>query len=459
MRIRLFWARQRALRRGYERACRLGGVLALAFSLFLVAGAVQAQAALAAPEAGGTLAFTAPSYSGTIGGPPGTRVTVHGSSWIAYNSVALALTTQARNCNNAVALSAFPTTSSGTFTASFNWPAAANQVGAYYVCGIQGNKDPVFSHNTFSLLSSSPASLSFTPNAVSAGDTITLSGSNWLPAPQTVNIVVVPCQSLCAQPPVAQLEVVTGNDGSFTQSVTISSNAVTNGYYVQATNSLAAIAATAGPLRVTGQAAPSGTPSVTATRPTQGGLVTPPSNTKTALKDALVAAGLGLLALLVLIGVVVFFLTRARRGPDLHAPSQSQEPAHWDAWSAEGRPSPRPGTARRVDDTQAYWEMPQLPPSRHSSHQPWADEQPHPAPAVSSAVSAHEDVYPWTKSGDSKRIQRVDNAEEQRSERAERRRAENASIPMPPHVSEQGTTPADDVTLPAQRPPIEGDAT
>lgn len=453
MRIRLFWARHRALRGRYERACRLAGVLALAFSLFLVAGAVQAQAALAAPDAAGSLAFTAPSYSGVIGGPPGTRVTVHGFSWIAFSSVALSLTTQARNCNGAVSVGTFPTTSSGTFTANFNWPAGANQVGAYYACGTQDGKGTFFSRNTFSLLSSDPASLSFTPSAVAAGDTITLSGSNWLPAPQTVNIVVVPCQSLCVQPPVAQLEVVTGSDGAFSQVVTISSSAATNGYYVQATNSLATIAATAGPLRVTGQAAPSGTPSVTATRPTQGGVVTPPSNTKSALKDALVAAGLGLLALLVLIGVVVFFLTRARRGPDLLAPSQPQEPAHWDARSAEGRPSPRPGTARRVDDAQAYWEMPQLPPSRHSSHQPWDDEQPHPAPAVSSAVSAHEDVYPWTKSGDSKGIRRVESAEEQRSERVERRR------PMPPHASKQGTTPADDVTLPAQRPPIEGDAT
>lgn len=401
MRIGLFWWRYPAQVRGDGRAGHLGwlaGVCLLALGLVLATGAGQAQAAAAVPTASASLTFTAPNYKGVIGGPPGTKTTIHGASWLAYSSVALSLTDQSKSCDGAVSIGTFPTTSTGSVVANFNWPAEANQVGAYYACGTQDNKGTFISHTSFSLLSSSPASLSFTPTTAAAGDKITLSGSGWLPAPQTVNIVVVPCNSLCAQPPVAQLEVVTNNDGTFSQSVTISASAATAGYYIQAANSLAAIAATAGPLQVTGQAAPGGTPSASP-HATQGGVPPPPSNTKAALKDALLAGALGLLALLVLISVVVFFLTRARRGPDLSlASNQSQEPDDWDGWSAEDRPYSRPAA-----DASPYRDMPQLPPKRRDLDQSWDDEeQPQPASANFSAVPAYEEDYPWTKSAETR---------------------------------------------------------
>jgi hypothetical protein len=395
----LFCRGYRALHLRRRRASRLGwlaGVWVTAMGLLLVSGVGQAQAASAVRNAAGSLNFIQPDYRGVIAGPPGTKVTVQGTAWLAYSSVDLSLTNRAKDCNGAVSVGSFPTDKSGNVLAKFNWPAAANQVGAYYACGTQANKGTGYSHNSFNVLSDSPASLSFTPTTVAAGDTITLSGSNWLPAPQTINIVVVPCNGICAQLPVAQLQVVTGDDGTFSQSVTISSGAATNSYYIQGTNSLGVLAASAGPLQVTGLDS-SGTPQAggdptsVATGTTQGGAtVAPLSTIKTALKDALLAGVVGLVVLLVLIGGIAFFLTRSRRGPDL--PTHAKDATGMDdqdAWSAEGHFPSRSGPAKSRGGPPPYRQMPQLPPHQHTAHSSLDEEEAEYADAAFSVV--HDD--------------------------------------------------------------------
>jgi hypothetical protein len=385
MRMGLFCGSYRAVHLRQRKSSRLGwlaGVWVLAIGLLLASGVGQAQAASTVQSAAGSLAFIQPDYRGVIGGPPGTKVTVQGTAWLAYSSVDLSLTNRVKDCNGAVSVGSFPTDKSGNVLAKFNWPAEANQVGAYYVCGTQVNKGTGYSHNSFSVLSDSPASLSFTPTSAAAGSTITLSGSNWLPAPQTVNIVVVPCNGICAQLPVAQVQVVTGADGTFSQTVTISSGAATNSYYVQGTNSLGVLAASAGPLQVTGLDS-SGTPQVggdptsVAIGTTQGGTTgTPLSTVKTALKDALLAGVVGLVVLLVLIGGIAFFLTRSRRGPDLPThPKDTAGMDDQDARTGEDRPSSRSEMVKSKVRTPSYQQMPQLPPHQPGKHSYLDDEE------------------------------------------------------------------------------------
>ncbi len=304
---------------------RLAGALLLAL-LCLGAGVGQARAA--APALGGSLFFQQPDYRGLIGGPPGARVTVAGVSWRPYSTVTLRVTASRSSCDG-VTVGSFSTDRAGEFNAGFLWPEQANHVGAYYACGTQANYGSAFSTNAFSVLADSPPTLTFSPGSVVAGENVTITGKNWVPGPQTVNLVIVPCNMVCDAAPVASASIVTAASGTFRQDVTISASASTGSYYVQAANSTATLsAAPTSPLQVTGQASSSGTPvpgvspTTTATRTTQGSTspstanTTPTSPASAALKVALVAAGLGLVALLALIGGLAFFTGRSR-GPDL----------------------------------------------------------------------------------------------------------------------------------------------
>jgi hypothetical protein len=152
-----------------------------------------------------------------------------------------------------------------------------------------------------------------------AGDSVTVTGHNWLPGQQTVTIVVLPCSAICQEKPVADTQVASDSDGAFSQSLTILAGAVSGAYYAQATNAGATLSAISAPLQVAGQTAPGGTPlpgstpTTSATRTSSDtGASQPPSQTNAALKDALLAAGLGLLVLLLLLGAITIFIVRGR---------------------------------------------------------------------------------------------------------------------------------------------------
>jgi hypothetical protein len=400
------WKRtaQRGMPRRERWPRRLAGALALALLLCLAAGIGQVRAAAPAIGGGGALLIAAPDYRGVVGGPPGASVTVEGGNWTPYSSVSLTVTSSSASCYG-ISVGSYPTDKSGSFTAGFLWPLQANHVGAYYVCGTQANYGSSLSENTFSVLASRPPSLAVSSSSVVAGQTVTITGSNWVPGPQTVELKIVPCNSICTDPPVAVIELVTTSKGTFSQQLTISAGAVTGNYYAQATNSEAWLsAAPAGPIQVTGQAAP-GTPvpgvspTTTATRTTQnpnGAATTtaPPSQTSTALKDALLAAGLGVVVLLVLIGGLAFFIGRSR-GPDVPQPSKPAK---------EGDlPNAPPGAAGR-----ATWRAANpvsvaalQPPGALVLAQRYQDEEPLDEDVLMAADedelidSENDDEYPW----------------------------------------------------------------
>jgi|GEM_PF-1152952 len=379
---------------------RLAGVALLALALCLAAGMGQASAAAFAPNKVGGLAFTSPNNRGVYSGPPGTKVTVHGSSWQAYGTVELSLSTNAKSCSSAVSVGSFATDGFGSFSARFLWPAAANHVGAYYACGYQAGKGIALSHNNFMVLASSPAAVSFTPSNLVAGSVLNISGSNWLPGPQTLVLVVTPCNTTCPKASVAQAEITTGNDGTFHQQLTISASATSGAYYIQATNTAATISATSSAtIQVTGQTPPGATVTPTPTPITKGGPITaPPSQAKAALKDAVLAAGLGLLALLALLGGLVFFVRRTR---DADAPMTSA------ARKEERAPESRSENIRRATwrekPASIYDTRLELPAMKQPSGRPVDDDMLEEedvytvSGVVLPAILVSGDHYPWER--------------------------------------------------------------
>jgi hypothetical protein len=325
------WPARRGPHQSGDWPRRLAAALMLALLLCLAMGTERALAASPAFAGGGTLTIKQPNYRGVIGGPPGTRVTVEGFSWRAYSTLTLSVTSGG-NCGG-VPVGAYPTDQFGHFSAGFLWPAQANRLGTYHVCASQPNYGSALSNNAFSVLASSPPSLAFSPGSLVAGDVLTVIGKNWVPGPQTVTLVVVPCNTICNAAPIAQTTLVTADDGTFSQKLPISASAPTGAYYIRAANSLATLATPpAGPIQVAGQASSSGTPvpgvspTTIATRTNQDSTgaptISPISQASSSLKNALLAAGLGLVALLVMIGGLAFFIGRSR-GPDLPPSSRS----------------------------------------------------------------------------------------------------------------------------------------
>ncbi len=390
-----------ALKRG-SWSRRLAGALLLALLLCLAAGVGQARAESALGE-GGFLSFKQPNYQGVVAGPVGTRVLVQGGNWRPYATVTLTLTSSRSSCAG-VSVGTFSTDLGGQFSAGFLWPKQANHIGAYYACASQANYGSSLTDNAFTLLADSPPSLAFSPSTLVAGQKVTITGKNWLPGPQTVNLVIVPCSAICDAPPVASLNVVTEKNGTFHEEVTISAGAPTGSYYVQAANSTANLSATpAGPIQVAAQTSPSGTPvpggspTTTATRTGQdstGADTTPASQAPAALKVALVAAGLGLMALLAMIGGLAFFSGRSR-GPELPTPSRL-------AKESEPPPAP-PGVSRRATWRSANPVAAALHPQRSALALPQGyqgkEEPLEKEELASSEVDAphvdSEDEYPW----------------------------------------------------------------
>ena len=380
---RVLCIRKRAALRGTGWPGRLAGAVLLALALGVFAGVGQAWAAPRLPNAVATVTFIAPNYRGLIGGPPGTRVTVKGYSWLPYATVSLSLSLNPWNCYYTVPVGTYQTANTGTFTARFLWPAAANTVAPYYACAIQRYKGTALSRNSFTVLASSPASLSFSASTVTAGGSVTITGRNWLPGQQTVTIVVLPCNTVCQAEPVADAQVVSDSNGAFSQPMTILAGATSGKYYAQATNTAATLAAISAPIQVAGQATPGGTPlpgsspTTSATRTSSGaGAVQPPSQTKAALKDALLAAGLGLVALVLLLVGIALLIARqhhaepavSKAGGDKAVGTASPTPVGQASWRTAGAASWRTREAALSEAQVQEVRQPEM-------LQPWRSEQ------------------------------------------------------------------------------------
>ena len=157
--------------------------------------------------------------------------------------------------------------SSGAFSASFDWPAAASS-GDWSVCAIgldglpasEGNRDD----GPFHVMSSHAPSLALSSATVNPGGSVTVSGHNWLPGQDQIFVYAGLCAN-CAGAPLASNLVISNAGGDFATTLTFDASATPGTYIVSAHNQNGVLDSILSGPRVTVTQAPTVTPAPTAT--------------------------------------------------------------------------------------------------------------------------------------------------------------------------------------------------
>jgi hypothetical protein len=217
--------------------------------------------------------------NGNPWGPPGEQATVHGQKFTTANQklnlvlVAGDSDSTPTVCHNSLILVAQVTVSTtGTFDANFIWPTTVNQAGfTYSICALSTKGAVVSTQDgtgPFTVLTANPPMINVSANTVAAGNTVTVTGQNWVP-PQSVEVDV----TLNHGPGFitnATLNASNLNSGTFSTTLTIPANTTPGDYTVTAfttQNNLLNVANTNGTiaLAVTAPVVATPTPSVTVT--------------------------------------------------------------------------------------------------------------------------------------------------------------------------------------------------
>jgi hypothetical protein len=139
-------------------------------------------------------------------GPVGEMARVQGQQFAATTAYYLTLvpgdtTSDPTVCQNAGTTVVHMVTSdaAGALVASFLWPPAAGTVGqTYSICGRVLADGSVYSilngNGPFTVLANQPASIQLASNPITAGDSLKVSGQDWVP-PQPVQITLSSCIS------------------------------------------------------------------------------------------------------------------------------------------------------------------------------------------------------------------------------------------------------------------------
>lgn len=305
------------------------GVCALGVLLQATQAAPQAFAAAVVhaasnPDASGSLTLVSPS-SGQ--GPVGAHVTVSGSGW-SGGSVAIGAAQSAANCASGTTWATTFTTqqaSGGSFTATFTWPSSLSS-GTYALCAApaQGGGPAAaggVAGQTYTVKSSQPPALSLSTSSAQVGQTITISGANFVGV-SNVNISIV-------QNGASTLITTVNPDGNgnfatqyqptanYVGNVKITASSEAEGNAPPALTAQASLVVGAAPT-VTPSPSPSPSPSPTAEATATSAVLTPPPNKQSGGGGGLIIlliVGI-VLSLLVIIGAVAFLLLRQRGGPE-----------------------------------------------------------------------------------------------------------------------------------------------
>ncbi|HKV83488.1 MAG TPA: hypothetical protein VJN88_02960 [Ktedonobacterales bacterium] len=183
--------------------------------------------------------------NGNPEGPVGENVTIHGGGYPNGATISFAVvpgdllqsTPQTFCASSAkVALSGATTSNAtGAFNFSFAWPAAAGS-GDWSVCSYDAGHSPynALDDGPFSVLSSSPVAVSATKPSFQLGETVTVTGLNWLPGGQRQITAYIGACVDCATAPIVSAATTSGADGSFTVNLTIPASAALGSYFVSA---------------------------------------------------------------------------------------------------------------------------------------------------------------------------------------------------------------------------------
>jgi hypothetical protein len=209
----------------------------LAMLLNLLAFSFPARAANAIIHWDASMIF-AGQNNGNPWGPVGENALVHGENFPPDKQLSVILAPGNSNngasvCNSSVATVGSVTTSGkGTFSLSFTWPSAAGSLnGSYSICSLlpSGGVASFRDDGPFTVLSSSAPSISVSPTSLNPGDNVIVSGQNWVP-PQQVSV------SITGSSPLTSTTANSSglNSGTFSVTITISSNVQPGSYVVSA---------------------------------------------------------------------------------------------------------------------------------------------------------------------------------------------------------------------------------
>jgi hypothetical protein len=271
--------------------------------------------------------------SGNPWGPVGEHAQVQGSNFPdgVYHLVLAAgdVNSDATVCSaSAIPVGSPVNASGGSFTASFDWPSAANSVNtAYSICALNDADHTVAStqdSGPFTVLSASAPSISISPSSVAAGGSVTITGQNFVPE-QSVLVYISPCTSCGAPKTVSATVQSTGhNTGSFTTKLTIPTSTSPASYFVGAISSNGVLSATEQSLVVVDAPTPTATATATATAsPTaatsgSGGTTGGSGGDNNGLFITLGIVAIVLLALIA--GLIAFLVTRGSSSPSPATP-------------------------------------------------------------------------------------------------------------------------------------------
>jgi hypothetical protein len=302
--------------------------------------AQQFRHATAAPTSTGntpTLTLSEPTMDSSPIGHPGTKVDITGQGFTPNSTLQLYTTVDPNQCAAGGSLTPFssqPTETvqgDGTFDLQTTWPNNANQPGtAYYVCALSATTagESAISGQTFSV--ALPVTVSASSTSVNPGDTITITGDNWLP-PQQLQVSIIPSQGGDSNTVIASTTTTPDANGHFSVDLTITSDAQPGQYGIsvvapneptlanQPNNTTITVNAQATPTPTptptpTATPTPTPTPTATPTTGSSGGL-----NGGSVTILASILAGLGLLC--VIVGGVMFAVAGPSSGS---SPSRMQ---------------------------------------------------------------------------------------------------------------------------------------
>ncbi len=211
----------------------------LAFGALTLPG--QARAAV------GTVTITSPLYGGVAEGPVGAEVNVQGANWPPNTTVDLNAAdvhgdtsglTGSACANNSVTLFTLGEATSdggGNFTATFLWSASAGFAGhSFWVCG---TADTVTTPgvSSYKVLSGSAPSVAINASQAAAGSNIMVTGQNWLPANQQIQVTIA--SAITGQPMYSSMATTTpDSNGAISVSVQVPAAPAGTTLYVTAQN-------------------------------------------------------------------------------------------------------------------------------------------------------------------------------------------------------------------------------
>lgn len=233
--------------------------------------------------------FSYPDETTFIGGPAGTQVNVIGGGFgaaldgktislgVVKGEDILGVDPNPTLCSHAhvntgVTAVIGANGTSGSFTASFNWPTGTSE-GNWSICAyLAGTNTPAAGGNTdnAAFYSSSPyvPKVSVSPTTVEPGGSVTVTGAGWLPAENSIVVYIAPCKG-CT--PIARYgNAASADSGCFRVPLTIPANTKLGKYLVWAGSSAIPVStSSSGPHLMVGSAAPAPTatpkPTVTTT--------------------------------------------------------------------------------------------------------------------------------------------------------------------------------------------------